>query len=85
MKMDRNRQYLGQILAMAARRRLTKMATIQQPWIRTRKFILCPITFTVIRKHICLGQSKSLLDTAAEMHWNKSSQGLPLREIKSNF
>lgn len=52
MKIHRKRQYLGQILAIAARRRLTKIATNQQPWIMTKKFIRWPITFTVIRKQI---------------------------------
>lgn len=52
MKMDKKRQYLGQILAIAARRRLTKMATNQQPWMITKKFIRWPITFTVNRKQI---------------------------------
>lgn len=52
IKMARNRQYLGQIWAMAVLRRRTMMATSQQPWIITRKFILWPITFTVIRKQI---------------------------------
>lgn len=60
---------------MAARRRRVSMATSQQPCTITRKFIRCPITFTIIRKQIW-GCRAQLWDAASvgTLHTHKHTQ-----------